>query len=47
MKEISDEGIRLNDGNREGEREGKGKGAWREEVGKAIEGRKSGYEVKR
>lgn len=31
----------------EGERERLGEGAWREQAGKPIGGRKSGYEVKR
>lgn len=35
------------EGQREREREKQGEGAWREEAGKPIGGRKSGYEVKR
>lgn len=35
------------EGEGERERERPGEGAWREEVGKPIGGRKSGYEVKR
>ena len=53
MKEIRDEGIKLKDGNREARRERereRGEGQrerWREEAGKPIGERKSGYEVKR